>query len=359
LIQNGRRALFSVPSIANAAFVFDEIHQYDDRMFQALLRFLDAFRGAPVLLMTASLAEVRLRAIRRLLNDGGAELEVVEGPKDLEDLRRYVLEGPVKSPPADVVSDAVKRGGKVLWVANTVDRCVNVARMCRHLDALVYHSRFRYCDRLLKHNAVVGAFKSKGAVLAVTTQVCEVSLDLSADLLITDLAPVPALIQRLGRLNRRATVEDPGEPRRAIILNLESTLPYEKKDLDDARTWLRNLGAGPQSQSDLAREFEQLGGTVDVSRVRSEWLDGGPFSSQAPLREAGATIAVIREEDRPACMSDRGRPIMKELTRHAIPMTLGPVAKEIGGWRRLGYVFVAPKDRINYSQEWGAQWARE
>ena len=43
----------------------------------------------------------------------------------------------------------------------------------------------------------------------VCSQVAEMSLDLSADLLVTDLAPAPALIQRLGRLNRRAEDGDP------------------------------------------------------------------------------------------------------------------------------------------------------
>ena len=39
LVQNNRRGLFAWPALAQSAFVFDEIHAYDDRLFGALLRF--------------------------------------------------------------------------------------------------------------------------------------------------------------------------------------------------------------------------------------------------------------------------------------------------------------------------------
>ena len=59
LMQNQHRGLFSAPAIACSAFVFDEIHNYDKRLFGELLTFLRIFPGAPVLLMSALF---RLRA---------------------------------------------------------------------------------------------------------------------------------------------------------------------------------------------------------------------------------------------------------------------------------------------------------
>ena len=106
--------------------------------------------------------------------------------------------------PWDQIHQAIGEGGKVLWVSNTVKRCIEHARQASALDiapVIVSHSRYRYVDRVQRHGEIIDAFQSNGPVLATTTQVCEVSLDISADLLITDLAPVPALIQRLGRLN--------------------------------------------------------------------------------------------------------------------------------------------------------------
>jgi CRISPR-associated endonuclease/helicase Cas3 len=363
LIQNYRRALFSFPCIANAALVFDEIHLYDNRMFGALLRFVDAFRGAPILLMTASLPAARLKSIHDVLQESGRTLEIIEGPPELEQIERYQFQDLCDNPPWDAVHRTLAARGKVLWVANTVDRAVEFAMeaRARGIDpVLPYHSRYRYVDRVKKHRNVVDAFRRirHGPVLAITTQVCEVSLNLSADLLVSELAPIPALIQRLGRLNRWITAEKAGRPKPAIFLEPANALPYEKHELEIARQWLQSLGTAPLSQSDLTLAFEKVAVDDEVLRVESPWLDGGPFSHVAPLREAGVTIPVILNEDVTRCRDAKGRAISREIVRHTIPMTLGPVMNEISRFKMLGFVYIAPKGRIEYSTEWGARWAR-
>lgn len=357
LVQNNRRGVFSFPAIANGAFVFDEVHAYDDRMFGSLLRFLETFRGTPILLMTASLPQQRLRTLKDIGAKLGEPLVEVEGPRDLEKIPRYRLKSSAARDAWAKVEETLSSGGKVLWVANTVDRAVafGMEAVGRGLNpVLPYHSRYRYCDRIGKHRAVIDAFKKRGPVLAVTTQVCEVSLNLSADLLVTDLAPVSALIQRLGRLNRYVTAEKPGAPRTSLFLKPGSSLPYKDADINSARAWLGRLDDVPVSQVDLAQVFLEIVGEGNGSEaVRSAWLDGGPLSAPAPLREAGATIPVIRTEDGAAAREDRSQVI-----RLAIPMLLGPVAKEIGGWLRLGIARVVPPGRIDYSEEWGATWQK-
>ena len=63
LLQCNRRPMYCFPAIANAAFVFDEVHCYDDALFGALLRFLKVVK-APVLLMSASFLPAQVEAIR-------------------------------------------------------------------------------------------------------------------------------------------------------------------------------------------------------------------------------------------------------------------------------------------------------
>jgi CRISPR-associated endonuclease/helicase Cas3 len=354
LVQNNKAGLFAIPAIANGAFVFDEVHAYDDRMFGALLRFMCAFRGAPLLLMTASLQAHRLDRVRQLCAESGQVFSAIEGPADLEQIPRYrLVRAPLEVTWSEVVR-ALTSGKRLLWVVNTVDRAVRLYHEAseRGWPAVVYHSRFRYGDRLRKHKTVVDAFKgNRGPFLALTTQVCEVSLDLSADLLVTDLAPVPAMIQRLGRLNRFVTPEAPGSPRSALVLTPPHPAPYEKSDLDLADQWLDRLGPGALSQADLTAVWSALTSADQCEAGGSAWLDGGPVSERRPLRELGTTIPVVRSEDADGAVHDRA-----EAIRSTIPMLLRPVAREWPGWRRLGIARVAPAGRITYSEDWGAAW---
>jgi CRISPR-associated endonuclease/helicase Cas3 len=131
LVQNNKTGLFALPAIGKGAFVFDEVHAYDDRMFGALLRFIGAFRGAPLLLMTASLQAHRLDGLRRLCAQSGHSFAAVDGPPDLEQIPRYRLVRVRTEAAWREVVGALASGKRVLWVANTVDRAVGLYREVR------------------------------------------------------------------------------------------------------------------------------------------------------------------------------------------------------------------------------------
>ncbi len=369
LIQNNRRALFAWPALAGSAFVFDEIHAYDDRLFGALLRFLKALPGVPVLLMTASLPECRLEALREVLN---GRLGEVEGPRELEALPRYHRHDVGDAAELmTVVADELKHGGKVLWVTNTVGRALEAAELAADLRPILYHSRFRYEDRVRQHARVIDAFdpeKNPGAALAICTQVAEMSLDLSATLLVTDLAPVPSLIQRLGRLNRRATPptspDQASPPTRPFTVieptnrdGTPATLPYTPAELEVARRWLEMLPADGISQADLARTWE----AHDDARSRkvlpaySAWLDEGPVTKVLELREASPGITVLLAEDLPALVDpDSAR--RKSVAEVALPMPPPPSELRWRQWNRFRGIPVAPEGTVDYDRERGAQW---
>jgi CRISPR-associated endonuclease/helicase Cas3 len=74
-----------LPALSQAAYVFDEIHEFYDRLFAALLRFLRDLPGLTALLMTANLPKTREIALRELLGT----LELFPGPDELEERPRY------------------------------------------------------------------------------------------------------------------------------------------------------------------------------------------------------------------------------------------------------------------------------
>lgn len=342
LLQCNRRPLYCFPAIANAAFVFDEVHCYDDALFGALLRFLKVVK-APVLLMSASFLPSQVKAIRSAV---GESVEIIQGPQDLEEKPRYRFHE-VNQPDWERVQQELVNGGKVLWVCNQVNTAIAVYEHAKSLglNALLYHSRFRYGDRVKHHRAVVDGFKPDAPpVLAVATQVAEMSLDLSATLLVTQIADPAGLIQRLGRLNRRYcdraldAMFYPEDPKMVGF-------PYSQDELDTGLALVRSF-SGEVNQAQLATWLEQL-------QVQSQpkdhfvLLDGKWRTYPAALREAGYTVTALLQQDQAMISTLKS----SDLPRYTVPLP----TKDIKGWPRhkKGYL-IAPADQWGYSSELGA-----
>lgn len=117
---------------------------------------------------------------------------------------------------ADLALAAGREGAKVLVIRNTVTEAQAVFRAVEDqggsaltLQAAdgpaLHHSRFAAEDRHLLDDAVekaLGKGRAVGGVVVIGTQTLEQSLDIDADLLISDICPVDVLLQRIGRLHR-------------------------------------------------------------------------------------------------------------------------------------------------------------
>jgi CRISPR-associated endonuclease/helicase Cas3 len=351
LVQNNRRGVFSWPALAQSAFVFDEIHAYDDRLFGALLRFLGDVPGLPALLMTASLPSAREEALRETLAKRRVELNPIAGPAELEELPRYRKAVVNDNDPLPLVRETLNAGGKVLWVCNTVGRVMDAADRAAEFHPCIYHSRFKYEDRVGRHKAVIDGFdptKNPGQALAICSQVAEMSLDLSADLLVTDLATVPALIQRLGRLNRRAKKGAATKP--FIVVEPDKHLPYTSTDLEAARAWYAKLPADGIQQRHLAEAWEQTS-DQPPDPVASAWLDGGPTTSVCELRETSPGITVLMAQD---LAGVNVQP--KALARLVLPMLPPPSVLNWRSWPQFRGLPVAPNGTMFYDRLTGATW---
>lgn len=363
LMSNARRAVYSLPAIMSGVIVFDEIHAFDEQLFGHLLVFLKNFPHLPVLLMTASLPEERRRAIESVRPD----LNVVRGPEEFEKLERYkVLHPATEDEVWNSVDDCVAGGGKVLWVRNRVEWANETYAACRsrfpQAATDIYHSRFRYKDRSSRHRRVIDNFKRAGsAAILVSTQVAEMSLDLSADLLVTDIAPIPSLIQRMGRLNRRATPDMPPEERTlkpALICALPQgepkvELPYDNSDLKKTKIWLSEIGEiqKPLSQHDLSKVFAELSESreydIAVAEDRACFFSGLWRTRPGTTRGDGYTVSVVLENDLNGCTERdaRGEPMRDWLRQHEVSI---PFKESVTRWERVGSVRVAPNDVVSY-----------
>ncbi len=352
LLQCNRRPMYCFPAIAQAAFVFDEVHCYDNRLFGGLLRFLEVVK-APVLLMSASFLPWQLEAIQKAV---GKSMEIIEGAKELELLPRYRFHLS-DNPDWERVTQELEKTyalpngehicGKVLWVCNQVSTAITVYKDVkqRGLNAVLYHSRYRYQDRVDHHRAVIAAFKGNKPVIAIATQVAEMSLDLSATLLVSQIANPAGLIQRLGRLNRRYI----GRSLDAIFYpDPKVRFPYSQEDLDSGRTMLETF-TDEVSQAALAEWLERSPqqGKPDKETVLFNEIKKWQ-AYPAPCREAGHTVTALLEQD---------KQIVDKLPAKVLPKYTIPLlsTKKVQKWERhrKGYP-IAPSREWAYSTELGA-----
>jgi CRISPR-associated endonuclease/helicase Cas3 len=286
-IEHSYKGLCLLPALADSAVIIDEVHSFDKRMFDALIAFLQNF-DVPVLCMTATLPPIR----RKQLQEAGLKLYLASEDEELnrqESHPRYRLE-PVADADA-ALEQAVyadRKGERVLWVVNRVAECQRIAKLLEQalgIEVLTYHSRFRLQDRKDVHDKTVKAFQQKDtAAIAVTTQVCEMSLDLDADVLISEVAPIPSLVQRFGRANRHLAK---GLDFRARLLTYapESYKPYTKDELAAAAAFLAELGAGDVSQRRLAEMLEEHALGEPLADGAARFLESGYFAVPGEFRD--------------------------------------------------------------------------
>jgi len=183
---------------------------------------------------------------------------------------------PLKFLNADTVRDA-HQGRLTLAVVNTVKAARELYRSLSGPVAaprkkkngktrddspaiFLIHSRFRPSDRKekmdrllsadqeLRPNSGPGANYPHGAIV-VATQVVEAGIDVSAQTMITELAPWASMVQRFGRLNR--TGEEVAA--QAIWTDVKDPAPYALEDIKASRERIKLLDdVGPASLAGIA-----------------------------------------------------------------------------------------------------------
>jgi CRISPR-associated endonuclease/helicase Cas3 len=268
-----------LPMLADSVIVVDEVHSFDQKMFSALLGFLGAF-DIPVLCMTATLPGPR----QKQLTEAGLTLSNPR-PEDLKaiaDAARYRVSRVEENEIEGRVRDAVKAGKRVLWVVNQVSRAQAVGACLAGLGTRVicYHSRFKLDDRRDRHRDTMEAIRpGKPAAVAVTTQVCEMSLDIDADLLVTEECPITSLIQRMGRCRRgrdELATKGPGE---VLIYKPAEERVYSKDDLAGLDEFVKFLaGLEDVSQSQLEIGLDRFGPKGAEAPKLNSFLASGAYA---------------------------------------------------------------------------------
>ncbi|WP_436501673.1 CRISPR-associated helicase Cas3' [Actinokineospora sp. HUAS TT18] len=227
-------------ALAGKVVVIDEVHAYDVYMSRYLcrvLQWLGAY-GVPVVLLSATLPDARRAKLVDAYDSGaGTNTETASGYPVVTATGVAPTMLPLPKTSTDVVIDRLsddldtlvdylrthlREGGCAVVVRNTVTRVQETAaRLSEEFgteQVTINHARFLACDRSDRDRSLLEQFGPEGTRpglhIVVASQVVEQSLDVDFDLMVTDLAPMDLMLQRMGRLHRHERVR-PGPLRRA------------------------------------------------------------------------------------------------------------------------------------------------
>ena len=222
-------------ALAGKVVIIDEVHAYDvymSRYLDRVLHWLGAY-GVPVVLLSATLPPARRTELLTAYESGtGQEPAPVEQRVRYPVVSATGMRSPAELPlPEQRTTVAVDRlddeldtlvgflrrhlahGGCAVVVRNTVTRVQETAERLREVfgdqHVTVNHSRFLSCDRARTDRALLRRFgppdpdsSRPDLHIVVASQVVEQSLDVDFDMMVTDLAPIDLVLQRLGRVHR-------------------------------------------------------------------------------------------------------------------------------------------------------------
>lgn len=256
-------------SLTRSLLVIDEVHASDDYMTEVIAELLRGHlaTGGYALLMSATLgSRSRCRFLQTALPGfvaatttpypalwvgGDSEPISAEGTGRLKSVGIQTYPGMEASALADAAIKAASSGGRVLVIRNTVSAAISAfqAVKCGGGAALLmqvgggpalHHSRFAAEDRSLLDAAAETVLSTKsdrteGGCIVIGSQTLEQSLDIDADILLTDLCPMDVLLQRIGRLHRHILPRPEGfeVPRTIVFCPSHGLAPLTKPDFEN------------------------------------------------------------------------------------------------------------------------------
>jgi CRISPR-associated endonuclease/helicase Cas3 len=329
--------------------VIDEVHASDAYMSEIVARLVDEHLalGGYALLMSATLGEtLRAKIERRRRVDISTSAARPYPQVSTPDREIPVQTSGIRTTKI-VIEDraaallrarqAAANDQAVLWIRSTVSDALDDYRAFQSsgTPVMLHHSRFADVDRgyldaqVLK---VIGLNGARSGLVIVGTQTLEQSLDIDADLLVSDAVPADVFLQRLGRLHRHRTdttpvavVLEPGDWQSRVTLEGRSiggpghgwAWVYSPLSVRETVEWLR--ARGTVSVPKDAREFVELATHADYLERRAQ--THGQRWVELWQRSYGKTLADAQQAL--AGMVDRTQSYERALINERVPTRLG------------------------------------
>ena len=228
-VTKAKYGVLRLLGLSNKVLVIDEIHSYDVYMGEFIQRLLQWCKAMeiPVVMLSATLPP-KLKAklldpytkqslsrgyplITAVCEDGLVEELLIE--KTMKNMTVAVELLPILNDPDQIArraAELTERGGCICVLMNTVKQAQKVytaLTSCFDGDLMLFHAQFPAERRKEIEEACIRKFgKDKSnrpnRAILVATQVVEQSLDVDFDAMLTAVAPIDLVLQRMGRIFR-------------------------------------------------------------------------------------------------------------------------------------------------------------
>ncbi len=295
--------------------ILDEIHTYSfvaQAMVLKIVEILIAL-GCHVHIGTATMPSVLYDKLLDLLGGSEKVYEVKLSDEELKTFDRHMIHK-VDSleDTIPIVEKAIQNKRKLLFVCNQVKRSqelyVELRERYPDVQSMLIHSRFRRGDRVRLERELKEVYdKSTNACIVVSTQVVEVSLDISFDVMVTECAPIDSLIQRFGRINRRRSHETIGQLKPIYILapsdQEAECKPYKQEILQRSFDALKD--GAPLHETEVQHLLDFV--YPDISLIDIELhsiFRGGQWTLKELKHKPKSVILEMLEIDSACCITE-------------------------------------------------------
>lgn len=319
--MNGYEAM--ILDIKGCDVILDEVHTYSGISQALVLKLIQVLKALDcrIHIGTATMPSILFNEIKQVL--GRDVLEVKLSDDELNQFNRHIIHKLGSFEETDkIIRQSIFENKKVLIVVNTVKESQDIYEKIKEtypdIPKLLLHSRFKRGDRNIKEKQLIGLDEkgkptyefntSNEACIVVSTQIVEVSLDISFDVMITATAPLDALIQRFGRVNRKRTKETIGKLKDIYVVappnNDKDARPY---DLD---VLLKSFEVLPNNQvlqeNELQKKIDQVYTEIDFLKIdeHSIYHPEKGFSLRKLTHRGKAILFDLLQIDSVSCITE-------------------------------------------------------
>ncbi len=303
--------------------ILDEVHTYTGVSQAIVLKLVEIFKkiGCRIHIGTATMPTILYQKIKEILGDDVLEIKLNAAELDKFD-RHIIFKKKNFEETKAIIAKAVEKKEKILIVLNKVksaqDTYEYIQEKFSHIPTMLLHSRFKRSDRNEKEKELIGLDEngmplqifntSDEACIVVSTQIVEVSLDISFDVMITECAPLDALIQRLGRINRKRSLENIGKLKNIYVIappeNEKDSKPYNLEVLKKSYDVLED--GKTLHERDLQQKIDSVFTSIDFLNIEQHavFKSDGSISIDYLLHKGKAVLYDLLEIDSVSCIKE-------------------------------------------------------